>query len=54
MGGGRAQDYGIGVNRDEALAWVNSNVLVIPMVEDIEAVGTWTTSWLCPGPTCST
>ena len=39
MGGGRAQDYGIGVNRDEALAWVNSNVLVIPMVEDIEAVG---------------
>ena len=39
MGGGRAQDYGIGVNRDEALAWVNANVLVIPMVEDIEAVG---------------
>ena len=39
MGGGRAQDYGIGVNRDEALAWVNANVLVIPMVEDVEAVG---------------
>ena len=39
MGGGRAQDYGIGVTRDEATAWVNSQVLVIPMVEDIEAVG---------------
>ena len=39
MGGGRAQDYGIGTARDEALAWVNANVLVIPMVEDIEAVG---------------
>ncbi|CAI8012941.1 2-keto-3-deoxy-L-rhamnonate aldolase [Geodia barretti] len=39
MGGGRAQDYGIGVTRDEATAWVNSNVLVIPMVEDVEAVG---------------
>ena len=35
---GRAQDYGIGVSRDEAMAWVNSQVLVIPMVEDIEAV----------------
>ena len=39
MGGGRAQDYGIGVTRDEATAWINSQVLVIPMVEDIEAVG---------------
>ncbi len=39
MGGGRAQDYGIGVSRDEATAWVNSQVLVIPMVEDVEAVG---------------
>ena len=38
MGGGRAQDYGIGVARDEATAWVNSQVLVIPMVEDVEAV----------------
>lgn len=35
---GRAQDYGIGVSRDEAMAWVNSQVLVIPMVEDIEAI----------------
>ena len=39
MGGGRAQDYGIGVAREEATSWVNSQVLVIPMVEDVEAVG---------------
>ena len=39
MGGGRAQDYGIGVSREEGTSWVNSQVLVIPMVEDIEAVG---------------
>ena len=35
---GRAHDYGIGVSRNEATAWINSQVLVIPMVEDIEAV----------------
>ena len=35
---GRAHDYGIGVSRDEATAWTNSQVLVIPMIEDIEAV----------------
>ncbi len=39
MGGGRAQDYGIGVSREEGTSWVNSQVLVIPMVEDVEAVG---------------
>ncbi len=35
---GRAHDYGIGVSRNEAAAWINSQLLVIPMVEDIEAV----------------
>ncbi len=35
---GRAHDYGIGVSRNEATAWINSQVLVIPMVEDVEAV----------------
>ncbi len=39
MGGGRAHDYGIGATRDESTSWVNSQLLVIPMVEDIEAVG---------------
>ena len=39
VAGGRAHDYGIGVSRGESTAWINSQVLVIPMVEDIEAVG---------------
>ena len=38
MGGGRAHDYGIGVTRDESTTWVNNQLLVIPMVEDVEAV----------------
>ena len=38
MGGGRAHDYGVGVTRDESTTWVNSQVLVIPMVEEVEAV----------------
>ena len=35
---GRAHDYGIGVSRNDATAWINSQVLVIPMVEDVEAI----------------
>ena len=38
MANGRAHDYGIGVSRNESTAWINSQVLVIPMVEDIEAI----------------
>ena len=38
MGGGRAHDYGVGVSRDESTTWVNANVLVIPMVEEVTAV----------------
>ncbi|MDE2899542.1 MAG: aldolase/citrate lyase family protein [Chloroflexota bacterium] len=38
VAGGRAHDYGIGVSMAEATAWINSQVLVIPMVEDVEAV----------------
>ena len=38
MGGGRPHDYGIGVTRDESTTWVNSQLLVIPMVEEVEAV----------------
>ena len=38
MGGGRAHDYGVGVTRDESTNWVNSQLLVIPMVEEVEAV----------------
>jgi 4-hydroxy-2-oxoheptanedioate aldolase len=38
VGGGRAHDYGVGVSRSESTAWINSQLLVIPMVEETEAV----------------
>src|SRR6266498_2928282 len=38
VGGGRAHDYGIGVSREESTRWVNSQLLVIPMIEETEAV----------------
>jgi 4-hydroxy-2-oxoheptanedioate aldolase len=38
VGGGRAHDYNVGVSRDESTRWVNSHTLVIPMIEDTEAV----------------
>ena len=38
VGGGRAHDYGVGVDRVESTRWINSQVLVIPMVEETEAV----------------
>ena len=38
VGGGRPHDYGINTNRDESTRWVNSQVLVIPMCEETEAV----------------
>jgi 4-hydroxy-2-oxoheptanedioate aldolase len=37
-GGGRAHDYGVGVSREDSAAWINAQVLVIPMVEETEAV----------------
>ena len=49
MGGGRAHDYGIGVTRDESTAWVNSQVLVIPMVEEVEAVDNLDSILAVPG-----
>ena len=38
MGSGRAHDYGIGNSRESSTSWINSEMLVIPMIEDIEAV----------------
>ena len=38
MGGGRAHDYGVGVSRDESTRWINSQVMVIPMIEETDAV----------------
>jgi len=38
VGGGRAHDYGVGVSREESTRWINAQLLVIPMVEETEAV----------------
>src|SRR5262245_43265993 len=38
MAGGRPHDYGVGVSRDESTRWLNAQLLVIPMVEETEAV----------------
>jgi len=38
VGGGRAHDYGVGVSRQESTKWINSQLLVIPMVEETKAV----------------
>ena len=38
MGGGRAHDYGVSVSRDESTQWINAQTLVIPMIEETEAV----------------
>jgi len=38
MAGGRPHDYGVGVSRDESTRWINSQLLVIPMIEETEAV----------------
>ena len=38
MAGGRPHDYGVGVSRDESTRWLNSQLLVIPMIEETEAV----------------
>ena len=54
MGGGRAHDYGVGVTRDESTTWVNANVLVIPMVEEVTAVQNLDQILAVPGRTCCT
>lgn len=38
MAGGRPHNYGVGVTRAESTQWLNSQMLVIPMVEETEAV----------------
>ena len=38
VGGGRAHDYGVSATRDESTRWINSQILVIPMIEDTKAV----------------
>jgi 2-keto-3-deoxy-L-rhamnonate aldolase RhmA len=38
VAGGRAHDYGVGGSREQSGRWINSQLLVIPMVEETEAV----------------
>jgi len=38
VGGGRAHDYGVGVSMDESTRHIIAETLVIPMIEDIQAV----------------
>jgi 4-hydroxy-2-oxoheptanedioate aldolase len=38
MAGGRPHDYGVGVTRAESTRWLNSQLLVIPMIEETTAV----------------
>ena len=38
MAGGRPHDYGVGITRDQSTRWINSQLLVIPMIEETEAV----------------
>ena len=38
MAGGRPHDYGVGVSRDESTRRLNAELLVIPMIEETEAV----------------
>ena len=38
VGGGRVHDYGINTTRAESIKFVNDNILVIPMIEEVEAI----------------
>lgn len=49
VGGGRAHDYGVGVTREESTRWINSQLLVIPMVEETTAVANLDAILTVPG-----
>ena len=38
VAGGRPHDYGVGVSREQSTGWINAQLLVIPMIEETEAV----------------
>jgi len=38
VAGGRPHDYGVGVSREQSTRWINDQLLVIPMIEETEAV----------------
>ena len=49
MAGGRDHDYGVGVSREQSTRWINSQVLVIPMIEETEAVANLDAILTVPG-----
>ena len=49
VGGGRAHDYGVSATREESTGWINSQILVIPMVEDTAAVSNLDAIMSVPG-----
>jgi 4-hydroxy-2-oxoheptanedioate aldolase len=49
VGGGRAHDYGVGVSREHSTRWINDQVLVIPMIEEVEAVDNLDSILTVPG-----
>ena len=46
---GRAHDYNVRSNRHESAAWLNAQTLVIPMVEELEAVANLDAILAVPG-----
>jgi 4-hydroxy-2-oxoheptanedioate aldolase len=46
---GRAHDYNVGVNRIESSRWLNAHTLVIPMIEETEAVANLDAILAVPG-----
>lgn len=49
VGGGRAHDYGVGISREESTRQINAETLVIPMIEDVEAVANLDAILTVPG-----
>src|SRR5688572_9368136 len=49
MAGGRAHDYGYGPSQSETIAHINANVLVVPMIEEVEAVNNLDSILKVPG-----
>ncbi|MGQ4806682.1 2-keto-3-deoxy-L-rhamnonate aldolase [Candidatus Entotheonellaceae bacterium PAL068K] len=38
VAGGRVHDYGVGMSREASAQWINEQMMVIPMIEETEAV----------------
>jgi 2-keto-3-deoxy-L-rhamnonate aldolase RhmA len=49
MAGGRPHHYGVGVSREQSTAWLNAQLLVIPMIEETQAVANLDAILTAPG-----